>query len=59
MGRFVREVTNETKKVTWPTRRQTLAFTGVVILMVAVVALFMTGINAVLNWALAAILGPA
>ena len=59
ISRYVREVRNEAKKVTWPSSRQTMAFTGVVILMVAVLAGFMAGFNALLNWALTAILGTA
>jgi preprotein translocase subunit SecE len=59
VSRFVREVTNEAKKVTWPTSRQTLAFTAVVIATVAVVALFIAGVDALLNWALTVIVGPA
>nr|MBO2507146.1 preprotein translocase subunit SecE [Bacillota bacterium] len=43
IGRFLRQVWSELRKVVWPTRRQTAIFTGVVFLSVVVVA--------VLTWA--------
>jgi preprotein translocase subunit SecE len=55
--RYVREVRNEARKVTWPGSRQTMIFTAVVIATVAFLALFIAGVNALLNWALTAILG--
>jgi preprotein translocase subunit SecE len=36
--KFVREVRAELKKVSWPTRRELVAFTGVVFVSVVVVA---------------------
>ncbi len=36
--RYVREVRAELKKVAWPTRRELMAFTGVVFVSVVVVA---------------------
>ena len=38
---FLREVKVELKKVTWPTRKQTLGSTLVVIILVMVIALFL------------------
>ncbi len=35
---FLREVRSELRKVVWPTRRETLLFTSVVVVSVAVVA---------------------
>jgi preprotein translocase subunit SecE len=37
---FLREVRQEAQKVTWPTRRETMVSTGLVIVMVVVAALF-------------------
>lgn len=37
---FIQEVRQEISKVTWPTRRETLITTGLVILMVIFTALF-------------------
>ena len=38
---FLIEARNELKKVTWPTRKQALASTSVVIIVVAIVSLFL------------------
>jgi preprotein translocase subunit SecE len=38
---FLREVKVELKKVTWPTRKQTIGSTAVVIVLVMIVALFL------------------
>ena len=39
-AKFVREVRNEVAKVTWPSRRETLVTTALVLAMVALAALF-------------------
>ena len=39
--RFIREVIAELKKVTWPTPKQTLASTSIVIIVVIIVSLFL------------------
>jgi preprotein translocase subunit SecE len=38
---FLREVKMELKKVTWPTRKQTIGSTAVVILLVMIISLFL------------------
>jgi preprotein translocase subunit SecE len=38
---FLREVKIELKKVTWPTRKQTIGSTAVVIVLVIIIALFL------------------
>jgi preprotein translocase subunit SecE len=38
---FLREVKTELKKVTWPSRRQTMSSTGVVLVLVLIVSLFL------------------
>ncbi|MCK4468788.1 MAG: preprotein translocase subunit SecE [Desulfobacterales bacterium] len=38
---FLKEVKVELKKVTWPTRKQTLGSTIVVIILVMIIALFL------------------
>ena len=38
---FLREVKTELKKVTWPTRKQTLGSTGVVIVLVMIISMFL------------------
>ena len=40
LAQFVREVRQETEKVTWPTRKETAISTGMVLLMVFFAALF-------------------
>lgn len=37
---FLQEVRSEAKKVTWPTRKETMVTTGMVLLMVLVASLF-------------------
>jgi len=38
---FLREVKTELKKVTWPSRKDTLAGTGVVLVAVFIIAIFL------------------
>ncbi len=38
---FLREVKTELKKVTWPTRKQTLGSTGVVLVLVMIISMFL------------------
>ena len=38
---FLREVNAERKKVTWPSRKETLGSTGVVIVVVFIIAIFL------------------
>jgi preprotein translocase subunit SecE len=45
---FLQEVRSEAKKVTWPSRRETLITTGLVILMVVAASLFFV----VVDWGL-------
>lgn len=42
---FIKEARIELKKVTWPTRRQTLRYTVAVILMSLAVAAFLGGLD--------------
>lgn len=46
---FLREVKIELKKVTWPSRTQTLGSTAVVILLVMIISLFLGLVDAGLN----------
>lgn len=39
--KFLGDVRNEFKKVTWPTRDQTVKHTGVVLVIVAITAVFL------------------
>ena len=45
---FVREVVTELKRVTWPTRDETVKLTAVVIAISLIVAVFIGGLDAIL-----------
>ena len=45
-ARFLREVVAELKKVTWPTREETIKLTAVVIAISVLVGLFVGGLDA-------------
>lgn len=45
-ARFLQEVVSELKKVTWPTREETIKLTAVVIAISVVVGLFIGGLDA-------------
>jgi len=42
---FIQQVRAEANKVTWPTRRETLVTTGLVLAMVMIAALFFTAVD--------------
>lgn len=46
-GNFLREVKSELKKVTWPTRQETLKYTIMVVFISVIVALFLGGLDIV------------
>jgi preprotein translocase subunit SecE len=50
MRTFLREVRIEMKKVTWPTRKELIKSTGVVIVAVVVAAAFIGVFDALWNW---------
>ncbi len=45
-ARFIKEVIAELKKVTWPTREETMKLTAVVIAISVIVGLFIGGLDA-------------
>ncbi len=47
---FLGEVKAELKKVTWPTRRETINSTYIVLAVVGVVSLFLAMVDGVLAW---------
>lgn len=53
---FLREVKIELKKVTWPTRKQTIGSTVVVIVLVMVISLFLGVVDAALSSLIRAVL---
>ena len=54
---FIQEVREETAKVTWPSRRETVISTVMVLVMVAVASLFFLAVDAILHWGVNALLG--
>ena len=57
--RYVREVRNEARKVVWPTSRQTMIFTVVVIVAVAIMAGLIYGFDELLTFLFKALVGMA
>ncbi len=53
--KFMREVRVEATKTTWPTRRETLQTTGLVLVMVAVTAGFFLAIDQIIGAAMRAL----
>jgi preprotein translocase subunit SecE len=47
---FAREVRTEASKVTWPTRKETMVTTGMVIVMVILTAIFFFVADQILAW---------
>ena len=54
---FLREARTEVRKVVWPTRTETLQTTGIVIVMVALLAVVMWGFDSLLSVAVRILLG--
>jgi preprotein translocase subunit SecE len=55
--KFFHEVRQETNKVTWPTRRETLITTGMVFFMSAMAALFFLFADQVIRYVVTLVLG--
>jgi preprotein translocase subunit SecE len=47
---FAQEVRTEATKVTWPTRRELVVSTVMVVIMVVVASMFFLGVDAILKW---------
>ena len=56
-GEFIRQVRAETAKVTWPTRKETVGTTIMVLIMTSVLAVFFLGVDQVLGRGVRALLG--
>jgi preprotein translocase subunit SecE len=54
---FIQQVRTEVSKVTWPTRRETLITTAMVLLMSVAAALFFLGVDWVLSTIVTFVLG--
>ncbi len=56
-AQFARQVRQELDKVTWPTRRETVITTVMVLVMVAIMASFFVLVDTGLSYGIRAILG--
>ncbi|MCG8694504.1 MAG: preprotein translocase subunit SecE [Minwuiales bacterium] len=54
-GAFIRQVRQETSKVTWPTRKETMVTTGMVFVMVTLVAIFFLIVDQILQFGIKSI----
>ena len=55
--RFALDARDEAKKVVWPTRKETIQMTGVVMAFVVVMALFLWAVDSILLWLVKLALG--
>ena len=53
---FAKEVQNEAKKVTWPSRKETMISTIMVFIMVVIIALFLYFADQIIAWLISLIL---
>jgi preprotein translocase subunit SecE len=56
-AKFIEEVRQETAKVTWPSRKETITTTAMVFLMVVVVSVFLSFTDWVIAYLLKLVLG--
>tara|TARA_Y100000590_G_C15649910_1_gene988333 strand:- start:1415 stop:1612 length:198 start_codon:yes stop_codon:yes gene_type:complete len=54
---FIRQVRQETSKVTWPNRRETLISTSMVLVMVFLASLFFFVVDQIFSFVVKAVLG--
>lgn len=54
---FIKQVRSEAKKVTWPTRQETIASTVAVFIMVVLASLFLFAADQLLSWIVRLVLG--
>ena len=55
--KFLQEVREETRKVTWPSRRETAITTGMVFVMVALAAVFFLVADQIIRFVITFVLG--
>ncbi|MCI5050081.1 MAG: preprotein translocase subunit SecE [Rickettsiales bacterium] len=56
-AKFVREVRQETSKVTWPTRKETGVSTAMILVLVFISAIFFLLVDNIAAWGVQLILG--
>ena len=47
---FLQEVRQEARKITWPTRKETMITTVMVLIMVVLASIFFLVVDAILKW---------
>jgi len=55
--KFFKEVRQETSKVTWPTRKETIITTVMVFIMVFLLSIFFLGVDQILSFLVKLVLG--
>lgn len=55
--KFIEEVRSETAKVTWPTRRETVISTIMVLIMVVIASIFFFTVDQIFSWGFDLIFG--
>ena len=56
-AKFIREVRQEAHKVTWPTRKETLVSTAMVLVLTSLAAVFFLVVDNVASWGVQSLLG--
>ena len=56
-AKFVREVRQETRKVVWPTRKETLISTAMVLVLTLIAGIFFLIVDNIIAWGVRVILG--
>lgn len=56
-AKFIREVRQEANKVTWPTRKETMISTAMVLVLVLITSIFFLVVDNIIGWGVQAILG--
>lgn len=56
-AKFVREVRQEAHKVTWPTRKETMVSTAMVLVLVFITSIFFLLVDNLISWGVQWVLG--
>ena len=56
---FIQEVRQEVAKVTWPTRKEVMVTTAMVLVMVVMASLFFLAVDQAVSWLVSLVLGLA
>ena len=54
---FIKEVKQEGKKIVWPTRKETLITTAMVLLMVVIFSIFFLLVDNIIAWFIKTLMG--